>query len=193
MKRLVALAFAVALAAPAAAASWTVDPARSTLGFEVTAQGQPFTTVFKDWTAAITFDPADLSTANARVTINLASVDSGDRQRDGMMSAKSWFDTSGATFTAPAGVPAGQAVFQTTAFRKTGDTTYEADGTLAMRDAVKPVTLPFTLVITGSEAHMTGALTINRTDWGVGQGQYASGDPVATDVKITVDLYATAQ
>ena len=65
--------------------------------------------------------------------------------------------------------------------------------TSAMRDVVKPVTLPFTLVITGSEAHMTGAVTINRTEWGVGQGQYAGGDPVATDVKISVDLIATAQ
>jgi len=193
MKPLAALAFALALTAPAAAANWTVDAARSTLGFEVTAQGQPFTTVFKDWSAVISFDPADLSNANATVTINLGSVDSGDRQRYGMMASKSWFDTSGATFSAPQGVPPGQAVFQTTAFRKTGNTTYEADGTLAMRDVVKPVTLPFTLVITGSEAHMTGAVTINRTEWGVGQGQYAGGDPVATDVKISVDLIATAQ
>ena len=47
----------------------------------------------------------DLSNANATVTINLGSVDSGDRQRDGMMASKSWFDTSGATFSAPQGVP----------------------------------------------------------------------------------------
>ncbi len=192
MSRLAALAFAVALIAPAAAADWTVDAARSTLSFEVSAQGEPFTTVFKEWSAKISFDPADLSTANATVTINLVSADSGSRERDGMMSSPSWFDAAGSSFSAPAGIPAGQAIFQTTAFRQTGETTYEADGMLSMRDASKAVTLPFTLVITGTEAHMTGSVTINRTEWGVGQGQYAGDDPVGTEVKINVDLIATS-
>lgn len=191
--RLASLAIAIGLAAPAAAADWQVNPARSRLAFEVSAQGQLFTTVFKEWTAVIAFDPANLSAARAKVVINLASVDSGDSQRDGMMTSKSWLDVSASTFSAPADVPAGQAIFQTTAFRKTGDTTYEADGTLAMRDAVQPVTLPFSLLITGTEAHMTGSVVIDRTQWGVGQGQYAGSDPVAIDVKVNIDLYATAQ
>lgn len=192
MKVFAALVFGTVLSLPAMSADWTVDPARSTLSFEVAAQGTPFTTVFKEWSAKISFDPADLSTANATVTINLVSADSGSRERDGMMASKSWFDAAGASFSAPAGVPAGQAVFQTTAFRKTGDTSYEADGMLSMRDASKAITLPFTLVITGNEAHMTGSVTINRTEWGVGQGQYAGDDPVGTDVKINVDLTATS-
>lgn len=193
MKRVLALAVAAALTAPAAATAWVVDPARSTLTFEVSAQGDPFTTIFKSWTAEISFDPADLGAAKAKVAIDLASVDSGDRQRDGMMTSKSWFDAKGEGFTAPGDVPAGQAVFTTTAFRKTGENAYEADGTLAIRDAANPVTLPFTLTITGSEAHMVGSVTINRAEWGVGQGQYAGDDPVATSVKVNVDLMATAK
>ena len=192
MKGLAALAFGAVLMLPATAAEWAVDAARSTLSFEVAAQGTPFSTVFKDWTATISFDPDNLASANATVTINLASADSGSRDRDGMMASKSWFDTAGSTFSAPAGVPAVQALFQTTSFRKTGDTSYEADGILSIRDAAKQVTLPFTLVITGNEAHMTGSVTINRTEWGVGQGQYASDDPVGTEVKVIVDLFATA-
>ncbi len=193
MKYLSAFALAAALVVPAAAANWTVDPARSTLGFEFVAQGAPVTAAFKEWTATISFDPADLSTANARVVISLMSANSGSRERDGKMTSKSWFDAKGESFAAPEGVPPGSAVFQTTAFRQTGDTTYEADGTLTMRDATKPVTLPFTLVIEGAEAHMTGSVTLNRNDWGVGQGQYAGDDPVATAVKVNIDLYATAQ
>lgn len=193
MSRYAALAFAAALVAPAASAAWTVEQTRSTLSIEVTAQGAPFTSVFKSWTAEIVFDPADLATANARVVINLASIDSGDGQRDGMMTSKSWFDTVGATYAAPADVPVGQAVFQTSTFRKTGETTYEADGTLAMRDAKQPVTLPFTLSIDGAEARMTASVTLDRTQWGVGQGQYAGNDPVATEVKVNVEIYATAK
>jgi polyisoprenoid-binding protein YceI len=193
MSRYAALAFAAALVAPAASAAWTVEQTRSTLSIEVTAQGATFTSVFKSWAADIVFDPADLATANARVVINLASVDSGDGQRDGMMTSKSWFDTVGATYAAPVDVPVGQAVFQTSTFRKTGETTYEADGTLAMRDAKQPVTLPFTLVLNGAEAHMTASVTLDRTQWGVGQGQYAGNDPVATEVKVNVEIYATAK
>jgi polyisoprenoid-binding protein YceI len=193
MTRLIALAFAAALVSPAMATDWNVDPARSTLGFEVSTQGSPFMTVFKTWTAEITFDPADLASAHAKVVITLGSADSGSRERDGMMSSKSWFDVAAASFSAPSGVPAGEAIFETSAFRKTGDDAYEADGTLSMRDAAKPVTLPFTLTITGGEAHMTGSVTIDRTQWGVGQGQYAGSDPVATDVKVNVEIYATAK
>jgi len=193
MTRLAAFAFAAALVVPASATDWTVDTARSTLSFEVTAQGSPFNTVFKDWTSEIAFDPADLSTAHAKIAVTLTSADSGDRQRDGMMVSKSWFDAAGEAFTAPANVPAGQAIFQTTAFRQTGDNAYEADATLSMRDAAKPVTLPFTLTITGSEAHMTGSVAIDRTQWGVGQGQYAGSDPVATAVMVNIEIYATAE
>ena len=39
---------------------------------------------------------------------------------------------------------------------------------------------------------MSGAVSIDRTLWGVGQGQFAGSDPVATEVNIRVELYATA-
>jgi len=38
---------------------------------------------------------------------------------------------------------------------------------------------------------MQGALTIDRTVFGVGQGQFATGDTVATNVKIEVSVTAT--
>lgn len=193
MRHFAALALIVSLVMPAAAAEWAVDPARSTLSFDVSAQGSPFTTTIKTWIAEISFDPANVETAHARIVVDLTSVDSGDGQRNGMMTSKSWFDARAETYTPPAGIMPGQAIFQTTAFRQTGDTTYEADGTLSMRDVVKPVTLPFSLVITGAEAHMVGAVSIDRTLWGVGQGQFAGSDPVATEVSVRVELYATAQ
>lgn len=193
MRLIPAFVLAAALAAPASAADWRVDHDRSTLAFTFTAQGSPVSAVFKEWTAAIAFDPADLSAANARVVISLMSANSGSRERDGMMASKSWFDVKGESFAAPEGAPPGSAVFQTTAFRQTGETTYEADGTLTLRDVTKGLTLPFTLVIDGAEAHMTASVTLDRNDWGVGQGQYAGEDPVATAVSVEIDLYAAAQ
>ena len=68
MKRLILLAAAIALVSPAAqAAQWKVDAAKSTLGFVVTWDREPFRASFKRWTANIDFDPADLAHAKADV------------------------------------------------------------------------------------------------------------------------------
>lgn len=191
MKLLAACITAAALALPAGASSWTVDHDRSSLGFEVAVQGNPMAATFGAWSAEIRFDPADLGSAHARVTISLASADAGDKTRNSTMASKTWFDVEASGYSPADGLPPGVAVFETTGFRQTGDGAYEADGVLTLRDTKQPVTLPFTLTITGDEAHMQGTVALNRNGWGVGQGQYASGDPVATEVKVNIDLRAT--
>ncbi len=57
----------------------------------------------------------------------------------------------------------------------------------------RPVVLPFTLVITGNTAKMNGQLVLDRTAFGVGQGQWRTGSTVATQVTVTVNLTATAR
>ncbi len=51
--------------------------------------------------------------------------------------------------------------------------------------------LPFTLAITGDVAKLTGETTVDRSQFGVGQGDYGSPDTVPFEVKIKVDLTAT--
>ena len=60
-----------------------------------------------------------------------------------------------------------------------------------MRGLTKDVTLPFTLTIAGDQAHAVGKTTLVRTDFGVGQGSWSSGDMVALDVDVDLDLVAT--
>ena len=183
MKRILSvLAGAIALATPALGANWAVDPARSQLGFEVAIDGAPVKGNFTGWTAEITFDPNDLSSAHAKVTVDVATANSGNGTRDDALRSDKWFGI--------ANTP--QAVFDTSAFRQTGDGTYEADGTLTMHGATQPLILPFTLQIANGEAHMTARVSIDRTLWGVGQGNYASDTPVATKVDVVIDLTAKA-
>ena len=56
-----------------AAAHWTVDAAKSKLGFSVVWSKEPFTGVFRDWKADIDFDPADLAHSHVAVTIETGS------------------------------------------------------------------------------------------------------------------------
>jgi polyisoprenoid-binding protein YceI len=184
MKRLLSAAAALhLLAAPAIAApaKWTVDPAKSRLGFTVQWSGQAFNATFKSWKADIAFDPADLGRSKVVVTIDLASEDSGsDENDDGVKGAEGF-----ATDKFPA------ARFETTGFTAKGGTSYVATGRLTLHGMTKPITLPFTLAIAGNSAHMTGKAMVSRIDFGLGQGEWAGEAPIAHAVTITADLTAT--
>ncbi len=172
---------ALAIATPAMAASWTVDPARSTLGFSGTQTGAPFAGKFKTWTAAIEFDPSKPEAAHVHVDIDVASATTDDPQKDAALPGGDWFDTG----------KFAHATFEATGFKADGGDAYETTGNLTLRGIAKPVTLPFTLTIKGDEAHVLGHAKLVRTDFGVGQGQWADGSMVGLDVAVDVDLVAT--
>jgi cytochrome b561 len=168
------------LARPVAAADWAVDPAKSSLGFTGALSGKSFDGKFKSWQAEISFDPANPAAGHAKVTIDMASAATGDRQRDSALPTSDWFDAKKTP----------QALFEATGFKSLGGNQYEAAGTLTIRGIKKDVTLPFTLDIAGDEAHAKGKLDIVRTDYGVGQGEWTDGATVALGVSIGFDLVA---
>lgn len=172
--------------APAQAAPiWVVDPAASRLTFKATANGVSFDGVFRKWDAQIAFDPAKLAASRAVVSIDVGSVVTGDPQRDGMLPESDWF----ATRAFP------KATFTTTAFRATGPGAWAAEGDLRIRNATRHIVLPFTLTFgkDGSRAeivHMQGQTTIDRSQFGVGGGQFASPETVANGVVVTIRITA---
>lgn len=168
-------------ATPAAAASWKVDAAKSQLSFSGVQTGTTFKGRFSRFSAQIDFDPDHPETSRIAVVIDTASAMTGDAQRDGALPGKDWFDI--ARFP--------QAKFETTAIRKTGANDYEATGNLTLRDITKPIILPFTLQISGTTAHAKAHLSLVRTLFGVGLGPWSSGQWVALDVEVDVDIVAT--
>lgn len=177
-----AAALLVALSGTAAsAATWTVDPAKSTLGFSGQQTGEPFTGRFKTWTAAIDFDPAHPEAGHISATVDTASATTGDPQKDEALPGADWLDAAGFA----------KASFEAKGFTAKGGDAYETTGTLTLRGASKPVVLPFTLTIAGDQAHAVGHAKLLRTDFGVGQGAWASGDYVALDVTVDLDITAT--
>ncbi len=169
-----------ALAGSAAAAPWTVDPAKSTITFKGTASGQPFTGTFKTFTAAIDFDPAKPAGGHAIVTVDTGSASTGDAQKDELI--------PGADFFAAATFP--KAVFEATSFKALGGDTFEADGTLTIRDVKQPIALPFTFTGSGETAHAVGTVQLMRQAFGVGQNAWVADDNVAFAVDVTIDIAA---
>ena len=181
MKSALLLVLFLLAASPALASDWTVDPGRRRLGFSGTQTGTPFQGSFGTWQAEIGFDPAHPETGHAKVTIDLASAKTGDTQRDTALPQPEWFDTASHP----------QASFEADHFVAKGGDAYEAPGKLTIRGIGKDVVLPFTLAIDGDKATAKGHLSLVRTGFGVGQGVWATGEWVALDVGVDVDLTAT--
>ncbi len=179
--RIAALVLLGALAAgPALASDWTVDPAKSRLGFSGVQVGAPFEGRFTRWEAHIAFDSAKPEAGHATVLIDMASARTGDTQRDEALPQSDWFDSS--QFP--------QARFEAKSFRAKGGDAYEAVGTLTIRGISHDAVLPFTLTISGDTAHAQGRMQLVRTGFGVGQGAWNSGQWVALDVGVDMDLTA---
>ena len=176
----IALLAAGAPHAFAAPAKWTVDKAASRLGFRTSFGGQAVRGAFRSWDADIAFDPKALGASRATVTVQAASAVTGDASKDQALPTADWFDV--------AHFP--RATFTTTAIKDLGGGRYQAAGTLSLRGVSRAVALPFTLAITGDQAKMTGSAVVNRSAFGVGQGQFKGADTVPFNVVIEVALTA---
>lgn len=160
--------------------NWRVIENDSHVKFTASQQGTEFTGAFGSFDAIINFNEDAVEKASVTATIDLGSVSAGDKDRDGALPGKEWFDVK--TFP--------KAVFQSDDFVKIGDNTYEARGTLSMKGKSQPLTLPFTLDITGAKAEMQGSLTLDRTLWKVGTGAWSTDEWASTDVTVDVKISA---
>ncbi|HEX7813914.1 YceI family protein [Dyella sp.] len=159
------------------ATDYTVQPGSSKLGFTSNFQGQSFDGSFGTWKAAISYDAAKLASSRFDVEVDLSSVKTGDKDRDGALPGSDFFDI--AKFP--------KAHFVTTAFHQNGDKVV-ADGNLTLRGVTKPVSLNVTFVPQGSGATLDVTGSIKRLDFGIGSGDYADTSVIGPDVKVNAHL-----
>lgn len=161
-------------------ADWTVERG-GRLGFTARWNSEAVEGRFDRWRADIRFSPDQLAASRINVTVDLASANTGDGQRDDSLKGSDFFDTAAhpsATFTARD-------------VRHLGGDRYDARGTLNLRGASKPATLRFTLSIEGKRAQVSGTALLDRTAFGIGQGEWASTDAIASGVDVAFAFTAT--
>ena len=161
------------------AKSWVIDYAHSQLGFKGQQGDSPFTSFFKNFTATVDFDPDKPETGKIAATIDIASSTAGSRQRDDWLPQADWFDIK--RFP--------QATFASTAIRKTSDG-YAAEGNLTLKGITRPLTLNFTLTPEGDHLRAKGSANLTRTDFKIGEGDWANENYVKLPVTVTIDLAA---
>ncbi len=168
---------------PAAVTTWAVDKSATKITFATTFQGEAINGSFGSYTTAIAFDPEQLAKSHVKVAIDLASVSSGDKDRDTTLQSDSFFNT--------AATP--KALFEAKSFSKTDATHFVAHGKLTLHGVTKSLDLPFSLTIRNGVADMKGSTALDRTAFGVGSGDYASTDTIPAGVKVDITLKAKAQ
>lgn len=183
MRRALAIVFALlatGFAGQAQAAAWRVLPG-SSLGFSASYEGEPFEGRFARFTPLIQFDPARLAAARFDVSIQLASADTRNAERDELLLGTGFFN-SGRTPTAR---------YQATRFRALGGNRYVAEGTLSLNGISKPVALAFTWT-PGATAVLNGQATVRRLDFAVGTGEWADLELLPNEVRVTTRLLLAA-
>ncbi len=167
------------VAVTAKASPWALEKG-GRLGFTADYSGESIKGSFGRWDAKITFDPQDLAGSSIRATIDLASVESGDGQRDDMLKSDSFFGV--------AAHPTAQ--FVSTAIREAGTGRYVANGTLSLHGKSRPVALRFNLKIDGDKAVATGSTTLQRLAFGVGEAEWSATDQLKDAVGIDFNFRA---
>ncbi len=171
------------LAAPAARAAgpaYTLLAKQSSVTYTFTQAGAGNEGRFES--VVVSFDPA---AGRLDVVIDMRSFDTGDQQRNGILGGRDLFDVSQYP----------QSRFTASRIVKTA-AGYEATGSLTLRGVTRSVTVPFTWRTATVQGHVVGYLsgqtTLQRLDFGVGQGQWQSTEWVGNAVTVRYSLTLTA-
>lgn len=171
--------------APLATGRWAIDPSHSSV--EVVARHLVAKTRgrFTSFDATLVVaDPAEASFVEA--TIDAASVDTREPQRDGHLRSADFFDVENhPTIT-----------FRSTAIRALGGDRYDVDGELTIRGTTRPVTLAveFGGITTdpwGAErAGFSAATEVDREDFGLTWNQVLETGGLLVGKRVKIEIEA---
>jgi polyisoprenoid-binding protein YceI len=178
----VAMVACAALAAAASPVQYTLDAARSLLRFSFVQAGATNNGRFGKFAAVVQYSAENLAASKIDVTVDIASLDTGDQERDDTLKGADLFDVK--KFPT--------AHFVATGLSVSGPARYEAQGKLTIRNVTRDLKLPLTFQTKmeqgKSVGYMTGRVTLERLDYGVGQGEWKSTEWVGDAVMVSFSL-----
>ena len=158
---------------------WQMVPEQSRLGFVASYDEVPVEGVFRRFAADLRFDPQDLGASGFDVEIAIASLDTQSSDRDDMIRGDTWFFVD--QFP--------KARFVTRAIKAIGPQRYLADASLRIRDQQQDIPFEFEWrELDDGRAQMSARVELDRRNYDVGSGSWASDDTVGFAVTVEVDL-----
>ncbi|UFH52343.1 YceI family protein [Spirosoma sp. KNUC1025] len=176
----------------ATATTWAIDPTHSEVQFKVKhLMVSTVTGLFSQYEGQLETHGDDFTDAKISFSADVASISTGNEQRDGHLKSADFFDVE--KFP--------KLTFSSTSVTKTGDDTYNVVGDLTMHGVTKPVTLKVEYGgqmqdfygQTKAGFELTG--TLKRKEFGlVWDGvTEAGGVVVSDDVKLVMNIQVTKQ
>lgn len=171
------------------AGTYTIDPAHSRIGFM--ARHAMVTKVrgsFNEFEGTGYFDPENPSDITIDLTIQAASIDTRNADRDGHLKSNDFFDMG----TYP------EITFSATHVSKLDDTTFRVTGDLTMKDVTKPVTIDFDYTGAAVDPYgnqrvgFEGRTTVNRKDWGINWNAALEAGGVLVSEKVGLEFEVSA-
>ena len=160
---------------------YALDPAKSSLEFSFMQAGAANKGRFTRFQVGFDFAAENLAASRLDVTIEMNSVDTGDQERDETL--------KGGDLLAVAKFP--QAHFAASQINRTASG-YEAVGKLTIRGVTRDARVPFsfrTATENGAAVGvMSGKTSLQRLDYGVGQGDWKATDQVSNEVAVSFTL-----
>ena len=172
---------------PVQAATWVLAPAESVVTFQYHYGSDPYEGQFTNVEATFEFDPMRPGSCDFQVTIHIEDIAIDSPEVLDYLLDFELFDVD--QFPT--------ATFKAESCSLDSLNAFTSDGTLTIRDQTNPLSFPFTFDIETIDGqvgfHLTSEVTIQRLDYGVGQGYWANTAEIPNDVTIKVDVYAVQQ
>ncbi len=174
-----AMLVALVLSPAALAAVRQADPSSGRLEFSATQADAKFNGAFKRFKVALEFDPVHPDQGRLDVTVDTASIDTKDPERDEILRSADFFWVEKYP----------QAEFHAVRFERAG-AGWRAPGELTIRGVKKPVPVTLTLepAAGSGPAAMKGSASLSRLAFGLGQGEWASTEWVGDEVEVRFEL-----
>jgi polyisoprenoid-binding protein YceI len=175
-----------------ATSTWNIDPTHSAIQFAVRHMVVSKTRGrFAKWSGKLVFDPEKPAASSVEVSIDPASIDTADAQRDGHLRSPDFFDVE--KFPT--------ASFKSTRIEDVGGDRYRVTGDLTLHGVTRPVVLNATYEGTGKDpwggerAGFSATLTIDRKDFGLewNKALETGGLLVGEKVELTLEVEAVKQ
>jgi len=182
------LSLALGVVGAATAETWEIDPVHSTVGFKVRHFFAKQAGEFNDFSGTIEFDPAKPEQTAVNATIQAASIDTDNENRDNHLRSADFFDVENhPTIT-----------FQSTSVEKKGEGEYAMTGDLTIHGVTKSVTVPVEFhgsgpdAWGGTRAGFSAELTVDRKDYEITWNNVldAGGTVLGDDVTIMLEIEA---
>ena len=155
--------------------------AGSEIGFTTKQMGVPVDGKFGKFSAQIALDPKKPETGSVAFVIDTGSARFGSAELDAEVPKATWLN-----------VPKfPQASFQSSAVKAAGPGRFEVAGKLSIKGSVRDIVVPVAVTQTAGASTASGAFTIKRLDFKVGEAEWADTSMLANDIQVRFKLVLT--